>query len=170
MPGMTTPEIMIRPARIEDAPEINRLSAQLGYPASLDEARERLEALLHKSGEGIYVAELESEDESGSLAAWMQISHAAHLMEAPFAEVIGLVIDEDQRGRGIGAEMLAHAERWAAERGLRWIWVRSSVIRERAHHFYQSHSYSLVKTQHLFVKSISPSKERTSPQSGSVQA
>jgi GNAT superfamily N-acetyltransferase len=50
--------------------------------------------------------------------------------------------------------LLARAERWARERGCREIGLRSNVIRDRAHAFYEGHRYRHVKTQKSFRKDL----------------
>lgn len=147
-------EIMIRPARLEDALQIAQLSAQFGYPASVDDVRLWLQLLIQKPGEGVFVGIIDPGAEHESIAAWIQVSRVVHLMEPPFAEVIGLVVAEDWRGRGIGAQMLSHAERWAAARGLKWIWVRSNIVRDRAHRFYLARNFTLAKSQNVYVKDL----------------
>jgi GNAT superfamily N-acetyltransferase len=50
--------------------------------------------------------------------------------------------------------LLARAERWAREKGCRAIGLRSNVIRDRAHAFYERHGYKHVKTQKSFRKDL----------------
>jgi GNAT superfamily N-acetyltransferase len=69
-----------------------------------------------------------------------------------YAEVGGLVVDENHRGRGIGRILMQHAEQWARGRGCETVCVRSNVVRERAHVFYQGIGYDNIKTQRMFLK------------------
>ena len=69
-------------------------------------------------------------------------------------QVVGLVVGEGQRGRGIGSLLLRDAEAWARTVGVCQLRVRSNVTRTRAHGFYLRAGYTLVKTSHLFVKAI----------------
>jgi GNAT superfamily N-acetyltransferase len=71
----------------------------------------------------------------------------------PFALITGLVVDETKRSRGIGAALVEAAVEWAAGHGYRTIRVRSNVIRERAHAFYERLGFSRVKNQVVFVRS-----------------
>ncbi|HVS45273.1 MAG TPA: GNAT family N-acetyltransferase [Verrucomicrobiae bacterium] len=50
--------------------------------------------------------------------------------------------------------MLDRAERWARERGCPALSLRSNVIRERAHAFYERRGYTHKKSQHYFEKRL----------------
>jgi len=83
---------------------------------------------------------------------WLHAS-VTPLLEVPLrAEVNGLVVDEKQRSAGTGAQLLDAAERWARSRGCKSMSVRSNVIRERAHGFYERQGYEQYKTQKAFRK------------------
>src|SRR6267154_4044006 len=70
------------------------------------------------------------------------------------AEVNGLVVAEGQRSLGAGARLLAAAENWARKHGCKNMSVRSNVIRERAHKFYERDGYEHYKTQKSFRKPL----------------
>ena len=57
-------------------------------------------------------------------------------------EILGLVVDGRRRRGGIGRRLVAEAERWAASRGLRQMSVRSNVVREESHPFYEAQGYA----------------------------
>jgi GNAT superfamily N-acetyltransferase len=139
----------IRRARLADAPAIAQLSGQLGYPASTVEMTERLAELLHRPRNGaVWIAETPA----GEVIGWLHVS-VTPLLEVPLrAEVNGLVVDEQQRSLGAGANLLEAAERWAAGKGCKIMSVRPNVIRERAHGFYLRHGYEHYKTQKALRK------------------
>ena len=72
----------------------------------------------------------------------------------PDAEIRGLVVDEEARSGGLGQKLVEAAESWARERGHNWMSVRSNVIRERTHRFYERLGYGRAKTQHKFRKRL----------------
>jgi GNAT superfamily N-acetyltransferase len=79
----------------------------------------------------------------------------SHLLESDVrAEVNGLIVAAGQRGAGAGAKLLEAAEEWARRHGCRGMNVRSNVIRERAHGFYERSGYEHYKTQKAFRKSF----------------
>jgi len=91
----------------------------------------------------------------GEVVGWISVYVLRALELDPFAEISGLVVDGRLRSRGIGKALLKAAEDWASGIGLAVISVNSNITRERAHRFYVSNGYELVKTQNIFRKSIS---------------
>lgn len=136
--------------RREDAPEVALLSGQLGYPATTAVVERRFAAM---AGREDLVA-LVAEDAAGTLIGWIQ-AHAETLLESDPVPVIGgLVVRERARGRGVGRALLRAVEAWAAGRGYPGLRVRSNVVRERAHRFYEREGYARTKTQHNFTKPL----------------
>jgi GNAT superfamily N-acetyltransferase len=100
----------------------------------------------------VFVAE--SPDAATGLVGWVHVS-VSHLLESDIrAEVNGLIVAEGQRSAGAGAKLLEAAEQWALRHGCRAMNVRSNVIRERAHVFYERHGYEHYKTQKAFRKAL----------------
>jgi GNAT superfamily N-acetyltransferase len=143
------PGVVIRPARGADRADLARLATQLGYPMSEEEAGERLSRIADHPDHALLVAE-----QDGRVAGWLQVSRVRVFESEDGVEIGGLVVDEALRSRGIGARLLAEAERWARERGCVRMRVRSNVVRERAHAFYRSAGFSEVKTQRVFEKAL----------------
>jgi hypothetical protein len=50
--------------------------------------------------------------------------------------------------------LLAAVEAWALSRRLPEVSVRSNVLRESSHPFYEKHGYRRVKTQHAYRKAV----------------
>jgi GNAT superfamily N-acetyltransferase len=141
----------IRAARADDAPRLAALSGELGYPMTAAEAAQRLAGLASHPDHAILVA-----DEDGSAAGWIQVS-LPRIFETPAsAEIAGLVVASEARGRGLGRALVAAAAGWAAERGCTAVRVRTNVIRERAHAFYVREGFREVKTQKVLEKRLSP--------------
>ncbi len=144
-------EVAFRPARLEDAPAMAALSDQLGYPSSAEEMQERLRAILGQEEHAVFVAE-----RNGRVVAWIHV-FLLRLVEAnPEAEIGGLIVDEECRGQGIGRTLVRLAEDWARSLGCATIAVRSNVVRERTHRFYEGLGYGRVKAQYTFRKPLSP--------------
>jgi GNAT superfamily N-acetyltransferase len=142
--------IRIRKARRGDAARIAQLSGELGYPASAEQIAARLRQLTPASRHAVFVAELP--DNEAGLIGWVHVS-TSHLLESDLrAEVNGLIVADGQRSAGAGAKLLQAAEEWARRRGCKGMNVRSKVIRERAHKFYERNGYEHYKTQKAFRK------------------
>lgn len=134
---------MIREAAASDAAALAALSTQLGYPAKPEEAAKRLAAL--GPGNAILVAE-----EEDAVLGWIHVCGIRFFQSPPFAEIGGLVVDEAARGKGVGKLLVQAAVRWAAEQGYGKLRVRSNVVREDAHRFYEREGFRRVKTQAVF--------------------
>jgi GNAT superfamily N-acetyltransferase len=142
-------KLRIRRARPEDAQQIAELSGQLGYPATAAQMRKRLRGIKPASEHAVYVAEV-----SGKVVGWLHVSKQPLLEVEIRAEVNGLVVADQVRSRGTGALLLAEGEKWARRRGCKGMSVRSNVIRERAHKFYERNGYEHFKTQKSFRKPL----------------
>jgi GNAT superfamily N-acetyltransferase len=144
--------VRIRKARRSDAERIAQLCGELGYPATPAQIVTRLRQLKPASKHGVFVAE--SVDVAIGMVGWVHVS-VSHLLESDVrAEVNGLIVAAGQRGAGAGAKLLKAAEEWARRHGCRGMNVRSNVIRERAHGFYERSGYEHYKTQKAFRKSF----------------
>jgi GNAT superfamily N-acetyltransferase len=148
--AVATNELKIRRAKLGDAPRLAELSGQLGYPTTAAQMRVRLPAIKHAPQHAVFVAESASEGVIG----WLHVSRQPLLEVEIRAEVNGLVVAEGQRSFGAGARLLAAAEDWARKHGCKSMSVRSNVIRERAHKFYERNGYEHFKTQKSFRKPL----------------
>ena len=143
-------DLKIRRARPSDAPQLAQLSGQLGYPTTAAEIKKRLRRLKPASQNALFVAE----SLNSGVVGWAHVS-VTHLVEVGTrAELNGLIVAEGQRSLGAGARLLQAAEDWAHKRGCPSMSVRSNVIRERAHKFYERQGYEHYKTQKAFRKEL----------------
>ena len=139
----------VRPACLDDAPAIAALSGMFGYEADVEAHAERLAQLLSRPEHTVWVA-----DEEGRVVGWLHAMLRLSLESPSYVEIGGLVVDKRERSRGIGVQLVRTAERWALERGIREMRVRSNVIRERAHAFYRRDGYRPIKLQQVFAKTL----------------
>jgi GNAT superfamily N-acetyltransferase len=140
----------IRRAQRSDAARIAKLSRQLGYPATAAQIAQRLRGLRPAAQHAVFVADLPGR----GVVGWVHVT-VAHLVDSDTrAEINGLVVAEGQRSLGAGARLLEAAEEWSRKRGCRSMSVRSNVIRERAHKFYERQGYEHYKSQKAFRKSL----------------
>jgi len=139
----------IRRAGAGDAPRLAALSDQLGYPSREEDVQRRLEAVLGRGDHAVLVAENE-----GEIVGWIHVFRADRIEANPFAEIGGLVIDEVWRGHRLGTTLLAATEAWAVEQDLPSMRIRSNVMREETHFFYEKQGYENRKLQSVFVKPL----------------
>ena len=140
----------IRAPRESDCARIADLAGQLTYPSTAEEIAWRLDGIKGSPDEAVFVAELET----GEIAGWIAVFVYRTVEAAARAEISGLVVDERFRSQRIGEGLLARSEEWAREHGCGVIGLRSNVIRDRAHAFYENHGYRHVKTQKSFRKQL----------------
>ena len=138
--------MIVRNATRDDADALASLAGELGYPSTPDEMLVRFDAL--PPTEAVLVAA------EPNVIAWIQVGITSALESGTFAEIRGLVVQESHRSRGIGALLVDAAEQWARERGLRRMRVRSNVLRERTHRFYERLGYTTKKSQKAFEKAL----------------
>src|ERR1700731_4541543 len=95
-PADNQASIKIRRAKSSDAAQIAELCGQLGYPAKPAEIAQRLRKIEPANQHAVLVAESPEREVMG----WLHVS-VAPLVEVELrAEVNGLVIASDERGRG----------------------------------------------------------------------
>lgn len=142
--------LKIRLAKIGDAARLADLSGQLGYPASEADIRKRMREIRPASQHALFVAETKD----AGVIGWIHASKQPLLEVDLRAEINGLVVAENHRSLGAGARLLAAAEDWARKQGCKGMSVRSNVIRERAHQFYERNGFEHYKTQKSFRKPL----------------
>ena len=143
-------KLKIRPAKIGDAQRLADLTGQLGYPAALAEIRRRMRGIRSAAQHALFVAEATD----AGIIGWIHASKQPLLESEIVAQINGLVIAEGHRSFGVGAQLLAAAEDWARKHGCKGMAVRSNVIRDRAHQFYERNGYEHYKTQKTFRKPL----------------
>jgi GNAT superfamily N-acetyltransferase len=144
------PNLEIRRATTKDSAPLARLCTELGYPATAREMRTRLSRITPLPDHAVFVAVTPE----GQVIGWLH-TNVCYLLEVPRrAEINGLVVSEAQRCQGAGARLVHAAENWARKKKCQKMSVRSNVIRERAHLFYQRHGYKHYKTQKAFLKPL----------------
>lgn len=145
-----TRQVVIRPMKVEDAPAVALLATQLGYPSTAEQIRARFLGLDGFPDARVLIAE----GSDGTAVGWLHVFGRRLLESDPDAEVGGLIVEEQARGRGIGKALMASAESWARERGYKIVSIRSNVIRAETHEFYKGLGYAVTKSQYKFRKQL----------------
>jgi N-acetylglutamate synthase-like GNAT family acetyltransferase len=126
-------EFKIRAAKPADAEAIAHLSRELGYPAELKTIRERLRRILGRDDQRVVVAEVPN----GGVCGWLQAHSSVAVESGLRVEIVGLIVSEKMRRRGVGRSLVAQSN---AKR------VESKV-------FYPSLGFLPSKTQVVYRKS-----------------
>jgi len=132
-----------------DVDGVADLVTQLGYPSTPRDIARRFERIDGRDDQALLVA-----DDGSAVVGWMHVGSHPYLESDDSAEILGLVVAEGQRSRGVGAALVGAAETWAAERGCQVIRVRSRITRDRAHAFYERGGFERIKTQYCFQKTL----------------
>jgi len=140
----------IRRVRLTDSDQIEKLIIQLGYKATADDVVMRISEISKDKSQIIYVS-THNDDE---ILGWVHALKVQYLESEPFIEIGGLVVDSNHRGKGIGKSLMKAIERWAILQNCQVIRLRSNIIRNEAHIFYQKIGYRNIKTQYTFYKKL----------------
>lgn len=108
----------------------------------------RLQSVLSRTDEVVLVAGTERESTLG----WIHGAEQRLLESGRRCEILGLVVDSAHRRAGVGQQLVAAVEQWAAGRGLVEVSVRSNVARPESHPFYERLGFRRTKTQHVYRK------------------
>ena len=146
----TKPTATLRRARQDDAAELARLSAQLGYPQHDAVFAARLRQLLVSADHPVIVAS----DDGRTLLGFVAIERRLMLEAGERVEIVGLVVDDRARRRGIGQALVRAAEGWARDIGVAELMVRSNAARAESHPFYEGTGFTRTKTQHVYRKRL----------------
>lgn len=130
-----------------DAEAACKLSAEFGYTVSCETMESRIAGLQNRHDHAVFIAQVDS-----VAVGWIDVGIVHHLQSEPYGEIGGFVVSEKYRSAGIGKQLLARAEEWMREHGLRRALVRSQISREAAHRFYLREGYARVKTSAVFEK------------------
>ena len=136
--------VTLRPATLSDAGRIAALFTDEGYPAAQSTIVARIDRFNAASGT-VIVAE-----DAGEILGFV----AVHVMprfehDDTIARVLALVVDPGARGRGVGHDLMAAADRVAREGGAAFIEVTAAHHRPEARHLYESMGYDATVTAYL---------------------
>jgi GNAT superfamily N-acetyltransferase len=142
-------KIVVREMNPKDAETVNALSKELGYPLSVEQTLQNINAVLHSRDHTAFVAEYENR-----VVGWIGAAQAVMIEVMPHCEINGLVIDEHYRGTGIGKLLIEKVKQWAKSRGNDKIGLHCNLKRVEAHSFYQHLGFREAKQQKNFVLNI----------------
>ena len=139
--------VTIRDAVDSDCERLTELIVELGHTITIDFVRPNLSKLI-ELGLTPLVAEVEGRVIGLCVPSRMQTLHR----ETPDGRISTMVVSGDYRSHGIGAQLVAEAERKLAAQGCALIEVTSNETRTRAHQFWQAQGYE--HTSKRFAKKV----------------
>jgi GNAT superfamily N-acetyltransferase len=139
---------LIREATEEDAPELARLLTVLGHPTDAGALRARW-IHWHKEGNSALVAAREDGTLSG--VATLHRTWVLHRPK-PVGRITALIVDETDRGKGIGRSLVAGSEKLLSHAGCGLLEITSNQRLVDAHEFYRHLGYE--QTSARFMKKL----------------
>jgi len=141
------PKPVLRDAKARDAEQLAGLYALLGHQIAPERVRTNLE-LLAKAGEPVLIV-AEGDRVIGTCGY-----HATPMphRDPPVGRITVLVLTDEARGRGLGRQLVAEAERRLAALGCGIVEVTSNDRLQAAHSFYRHLGYE--RTSMRFAKAL----------------
>ena len=144
-------EYMYRKINTADAQEVAEIcKVALGYDVDVENVKTQIEKLTNDKNQHIIIG---YEDEGirkiiGFVHAQMYESFYSDLG----LNILGLAVNPDFQGRGIGRKLMKRLEQYAVENSISFIRLNSALKREEAHKFYEHIGYTCDKIQKRFIK------------------
>jgi GNAT superfamily N-acetyltransferase len=116
------------------------MEALSGRAISPEQMRNRLEFVAESRVDSLFVCEAD-----GRIVGLLGFRLRENLEEmSRYGEISAIVVEPDDRGRGIGRFMMDYAEKLAKEQGCKGTWLVSGFGREQpAHKFYKRLGYQI---------------------------
>lgn len=138
----------LRNAVLGDADDVARLLSDMGYPCEIDDAAERIDAILANDRQALVVARRD-----GAVCGMIALDFMYYLpLGTTTCRVTALVVTPTAQGLGIGRQLLKEAERRARGGGAARIELTSGAQRTEAHAFYRACGYKDASVR--FVKQL----------------
>ena len=128
---------------MEDAVSLQRLSRnEMGYDYPVEEVKVKLEKLLASGRDKILVAVAEA-----AVVGYVHANDYDVIYAPGMKNIMGIAVQRDFRGKGIGKALLAEIEEWARKDGAKAVRLVSGNERVDAHGFYRHLGYHGDKQQ-----------------------
>ncbi|MBL0079018.1 MAG: GNAT family N-acetyltransferase [Bacteroidetes bacterium] len=134
-----------RAIQLKDAEQIQLLSAQLGYKITLKQTIAQIISI-QKDENAFAILAIQNEKVCG----WLHGFIAIRLESLPFAEIGGLIVDENHRNKGIANGLIQEFVHWSKSKNIDKVRVRCNAIRTETHVFYEKLGFVENKTQRVF--------------------
>jgi len=150
-------ELIIREAQYDDFKTITELCNQLGYKTDSEDIPLRLKQIHDLSHHAVFVAEFDHH-----VIGWIHVFLYPSLVSPLSALLGGLIVHTNQRGKGVGKELLQKAETWSQSHACKYLTIFTNISRTETHKFYYHLGYQNIKTEHVFRKEISGNSDNRS--------
>lgn len=142
---------MIREINISDSEAIQKIcKTALGYDVDISTVSNQINKLSCDNKNHILAV---YEDENTKKV--IGFIHA-QVYESVYSDtglnILGLAVDPDFRGNGVGKKLIGYIEKYAMDNGISFIRLNSADHRVEAHKFYENIGYKSDKLQKRFIK------------------
>src|SRR5438034_4277971 len=141
-------DLKIRDGKLSDAAGLAALMCELGYETAGAEMESRLISILKDPRYKTLVA-MNNDKICGMIGT---VSASSYLHNDLSGRIIALVVSKELQQRGIGARLIAAAEKNFIQRGITRVTVTARFEREKAHQFYEKLGYA--RTGFRFAKNL----------------
>ncbi|WP_414052743.1 GNAT family N-acetyltransferase [Macrococcus animalis] len=139
---------MIRSISIKDAESLNKLCAdELGYLINIEITRNQINKLIDDPHHFIRIYELDE-----NVVGFIHAEVYESLFSNTMFNILGIAVNRNLHGRGIGKELLKSLENEARLRSFEGIRFNSGLERKEAHLFYESFGFVSNKLQKRYLK------------------
>ena len=140
----------VRQATPEDLPHLVALFDELARmqrewrvftprPGFYDEVHDKYLTAMRNADALVVVAEAESEEGGGIIGmAYGEIHTPSRFSDERALEISGVAVRSGHRGRGVGRALVAEATRFAEDRGVNWIELKTFAPNETAMEFWRT--------------------------------
>lgn len=142
-------EPFIRRINAGDAPAINVLTQQLGYPMSVEQTQQNMNAVLKNNNDDAFVALLDNK-----IIGWIGVGMSFQIETPAYCVIRGLVVDDHYRNHGVGKMLIEKAKQWSLGKRINKLKLRCNVLRTETHLFYKHLGFKETKQQTVFEINI----------------
>ena len=144
---------MLRNITLYDAQEIQRISNfELGYDVNLNIVKKQIKKLTEDSLHHIIIGY--ENEQTRKIIGFVHAELYESLYMDTGLNILGLAVDSDFQGQGIGKKLMSSIEEYALKNNISYIRLNSNVRRAESHKFYESIGYVCDKTQKRLIKKL----------------
>lgn len=137
---VTARHLQTRAAEERDAESIARLMAELGYPMTPEQVRDRLALVATSRDDELVVAEMD-----GMVVGFIAFRDQEFIERAErYGLIMAMGVAEPYKRQGIGSHLVQYFEQRMRDQGVRHLRLTSALHRENeAHRFYEARGYQV---------------------------
>ena len=142
---------MIREINISDAEEIQKIcKTALGYDVDINTVSNQIKKL--SCGNINHIIAVYEDENTKKVIGFVHAQVYESVYSDTGLNILGLAVDPDFRGNGVGKKLIGYIEKYAMDNGISFIRLNSANHRVEAHKFYENIGYTSDKLQKRFIK------------------